>query len=172
MNQTKHDADKVADIICDAGGKIVGRTRLQKLTYFFELAGIGEGFTFEYRHYGPYSESLATASREAHVLGLLTENEYPASWGGFFSIYETHGGPKSSVASRGEFASIALSADAIELELAATAAFISTQGENDPWGETERRKPDKAAAGRLEKAKDLYRRLQQLPTPNKLPMIA
>ena len=57
----KRDIDKVADIIRDAGGKVVGRTRLQKLGYLLELSGLGDGFSFEYRHYGPYSEELAAA---------------------------------------------------------------------------------------------------------------
>ena len=36
-------------------------------------------------------------------------------------------------------------ASAIELELAATAAFLAREGQADPWGETARRKPEKAA---------------------------
>ena len=38
----KRDTEKVAAIIRDAGGKIVGRTRLQKTGYLLELAGLGE----------------------------------------------------------------------------------------------------------------------------------
>ena len=52
----KRDTEKVADIVRDAGGKIVGRTRLQKIGYLLELSGLGEGFSFDYRHYGPFSE--------------------------------------------------------------------------------------------------------------------
>jgi uncharacterized protein len=55
-NQTKHkrDSQKAADIIADAGGKVIGRTRLQKLAYLLELADLGEGFQFQYRHYGAF----------------------------------------------------------------------------------------------------------------------
>jgi hypothetical protein len=35
----KYGPQKVADIIRDAGGKIVGRTRLQKIGYLLELLG-------------------------------------------------------------------------------------------------------------------------------------
>ena len=47
--ERKRDVDKVAEIIRAAGGEIVGRTRLQKVAYLLELAGLGHGFRFEYR---------------------------------------------------------------------------------------------------------------------------
>lgn len=81
--ERKRDVDKVTEIIRAAGGEIVGRTRLQKVAYLLELAGLGHGFSFEYRHYGPYSEDLALASRNADLLGFLEEEERPTSWGGF-----------------------------------------------------------------------------------------
>jgi uncharacterized protein len=84
----KSEIEKVADIIRDAGGTIVGRTRLQKIAYLLELAGVGSGFPFEYRHYGPYSEELALATRMAAMVGLVDEQERAASWGGSYSIYK------------------------------------------------------------------------------------
>ena len=54
-------AQAAARIVSDAGGSLIGRTRLQKIAYLLELSGTGAGFPFEYRHYGPYSEKLATA---------------------------------------------------------------------------------------------------------------
>jgi len=62
-------------------------------------------------------------------------------------------------------------ADAVELELAATAAFLAIEGIPDPWGETARRKPEKAEGGRLLKAKQLYSRLRQISTLKDLPNI-
>ncbi len=44
---------ETAEIVRDVGGRIVGRTRLQKIAYLLELAGFGVGFRFEYRHFGP-----------------------------------------------------------------------------------------------------------------------
>jgi hypothetical protein len=41
----------------------------------------------------------------------------------------------------------------------------------DPWGETARRKPDRADGGRLERAHQLYQRLRAIPTPRPLPPI-
>jgi uncharacterized protein len=83
----KHDTDKAAAIIRDAGGKLVGRTRLQKIGYLLELTGLGEGFHFRYKHYGPHSEELAAAARDANALGLIVEQECPASWGGLYSVF-------------------------------------------------------------------------------------
>ena len=170
----KRDTEKVAAIIRDAGGKIVGRTRLQKTGYLLELAGLGEGFSFEYRHYGPFSEELASAARDANALGLISEEEHQAGWGGLlFHFYDdacwTSKG-RSSVADNA--CAQAGSASAIELELAATAAFLADEGSGDPWADTARFKPDKAQGGRLENAKALYSRLQQIDTPKPLPRIA
>ena len=39
-----NDAHRAAEIVRDAGGHIVGRTRLQKIAYILEAAGLGGGF--------------------------------------------------------------------------------------------------------------------------------
>jgi uncharacterized protein len=170
----KRDTEKVAAIIRDAGCRIVGRTRLQKIGYLLELTGLGEGFSFEYRHYGPYSEELASAARDANALGLLSEEEHQATWGGLYSIFTTRHAARSEDVdpSRIRLVRDAAAASAIELELAATAAFLADAGSRDPWGDTARFKPEKAQGGRLENAKMLYRQLQQIDTPKPLPRIA
>jgi hypothetical protein len=172
-NNWKPNIKKVADIIHDAGGKVVGRTRLQKLGFLLELSGLGEGFSFEYRHYGPYSEELAAAARDAKLLGLVSEEEYPTSWGGFYSVFKISVPSSTNFAegSRFQMAREAVQADPIELELAATEAFLSIEGTPDPWKEVAKRKPEKAGGGRLENAKALYRRLQHIKTPKPLPQI-
>ena len=170
--EQKSDAEKAVDIVRDAGGQLVGRTRLQKTAYLLELAGVGEGFSFEYRHFGPYSEELASAVQIASLLGLLNEDERPTSWGGFYSIFSTDrpsDDQQSSV--RRALASKGAGADPIELELAATAVFLFSKGEIAAWRETAKRKPEKARDGRLEKAKALYERLRAIPTPSPLPEI-
>jgi uncharacterized protein YwgA len=170
---SKPDRLKAAMIVRDAGGRIVGRTRLQKVAYLLELAGLGEGFRFEYRHYGPYSEQLAEAIRLADVFDLVEEVEKRADWGGIYSIFTAKpeiGEPTPGI--RSTFAAEAARADAIALELAATAAYMSdVEKSDDPWGETEYLKPDKTTNGRLEKAKDIYRKLLEFDTPNPLPRI-
>lgn len=168
----KNDAQKVKDIIQDAGGRVVGRTRLQKIAFFLEMAGVGEGFTFSYKHYGPFSEELAEGASLASILGLITENVHPSSWGGTYSEYTTSSMDVSAVEpTRKGLLEVMASAGAIQLELAATAALLASEGESDPWGETARRKPEKVGNGRLENAKDLYSKLLQVKTPKKLPQL-
>lgn len=167
----RREYERVVQIVSDSGGRVVGRTKLQKIAYLLEATGLGEGFSFEYRHYGPYSEELSSAARSARLLGVLREDEHATTWGGFYSIYSVSSGTGGET-TRTQLATIAADADAIELELAATAAFLASEGNTDPWGETSKRKPEKASPTRLDGAKSLYRRLQQVSTPKPLPAIA
>ncbi|MBN7804830.1 hypothetical protein JZX86_05555 [Agrobacterium rosae] len=167
----KKETQKAADIVSSAGGKIVGRTRLQKIGYLLEITGLGDGFEFEYRHYGPYSEALATASRNAALLDLIDEEELQASWGGHYSIFTSKKITDTSDDQRATLAKTAAEADAIELELAATAAFLYSKGFKDAWEETARRKPEKATNERIQQSKELYEKLSHLDTPIALPKI-
>lgn len=156
----------------DAGGRVVGRTRLQKIAYLLEIAGVGEGFDFEYRHYGPYSDGLATACIYASTFDLLKEEEHETNWGGTYSIFTTMR-PSTAAANsaRVRLAQEAAKADPVELELAATALFLHRDGYDEPWKETAARKPDKAV-GRIDKAKSLYNRLRAIQVPQKFPAIS
>jgi hypothetical protein len=74
------------------------------------------------------------------------------------------------VTSELRFAQVAAQVGAIELELAATAAYLkSVKGARDPWEDTKRLKPEKATGPRLNAAKQAYKDLQKLPVPKKLP---
>lgn len=169
--EKKKETQKAADIVSSAGGKIVGRTRLQKIAYLLEITGLGDGFDFEYRHYGPYSEALATAARNAAILDLIDEEENLASWGGYYSIFTSKSTVAASHDKRSQLAHLAAEADAIELELAATAAFLFQKGFEDAWDETRRRKPEKASEDRLIHSKELYAKLAAIETPRRLPQI-
>ena len=167
------NAERAARIVQDAGGEIIGRARLQKTAYLLKIAGLEDGFSFVYKHYGPFSEDLADAARDAGLLGLLRESEERAAWGGRYSVFSVDGatgadGPPA----RRELAREAAASDAIELELAATAVYLAGEGCADPWTETERRKPQKAEDGRIERAKALLRRLAAIAAPQPLPQIA
>ncbi len=165
-------AHRAAEIVRDAGGQIVGRTKLQKIAFFLEVAGIGAGFPFRYKHFGPYSDQLAAATQHASALKLIREVEQAAAWGGFYStFYSPAQDGAAQDATRVRLAREMVNADAVELELAATAAYLAYEGFSDPWGETKRRKPDKADSGRLDKAKQLYARLRNIQTPHPLPAI-
>lgn len=166
----RREYERVVQIVSDSGGRVVGRTKLQKIAYLLEATGLGDGFSFEYRHYGPYSEELSSAARSARLLGVLREDEHPTAWGGFYSIYSVSSCTTEDT-TRTQVAKIAAGADAIELELAATAAFLACDGNTDPWGETAKRKPEKASVARIAGAKNLYRELQKIKTPKRLPAI-
>jgi hypothetical protein len=155
----------------DAGGEIVGRTKLQKTVYLLTLAGFEAQFRFGYKHYGPFSEQLADAADLAAAFDLISEREQRASWGGTYSIYTAPAGEPSERPSRVRLAREAARSDAVLLELAATAAYLAEEGKHEPWAETARRKPDKAAGGRLDRAKELYARLR-IASDNALPEIA
>lgn len=164
-------AADAAAIVRDAGGKLVGRTRFQKLGYVLKSAGLGSDFDFEYRLYGPYSEELNTSADNARSLGLLREEMKTANWGGKYSVFQSTMKPEREVPkARKELAQIARDADPIELELAATALFLyHNKFKHDPWGETARRKPEKA--DKLPNAKLLYEKLRRVNTPKTLPAL-
>jgi uncharacterized protein YwgA len=167
-----NEAQKAAEIVRDAGGQIVGRTRLQKIAYILEAAGLGAGFPFRYKHYGPYSELLANATQTARIVGMLYEQEAAAAWGGLYSTYHSRlPQDVNAPQARRQLAQELVNVDAVELELAATALFLANERVQEPWVETARRKPDKADGGRLQRAHQLYQRLRGIPTPRPLPPI-
>jgi hypothetical protein len=160
----------IAQVVRDAGGEIVGRTKLQKTIYLLELARFVSRFRFGYKHYGPFSEDLAEAADLAAAFGLISERLCPASWGGTYSVYTAPAGELSAQPSRVRLTRAAAQSDAVLLELAATAAYLAQECRSDPWAETARRKPDKAADGRLAEAKGLYQELRA-QSDNALPNI-
>lgn len=156
---------RAAELVRDAGGQIVGRTRLQKVAYLLELTGLGTGYQFEYHYFGPYSEDLARDIDLARAFRLVAEEERATDWGGSYSIYraQASAGSPADGSARAMFAATAARADALLLELAAAAAFLKdVKGEPDPWGRTARLKPQKAEQGRLDQARHLYRQLAEL----------
>ncbi len=164
-----------ARIVDEAGGRLVGRTRLQKVACLAMLAGFLPDFDFEYRHYGPYSEALANSMEIAAGLNLVTEKEERTEWGGWYSVYSTTDQtPHSRDGQRKRFVEEAAKIGPISLELAATAAFLHVNEglkAAEAWAETARRKPEKAEGGRLALAKTAYAKLLSLPAKNPLPNI-
>lgn len=160
--------ERAKQIVSDAGGEVVGRTRIQKMAYLLELAGEGSGFKFAYKHYGPYSQPLADSLQIASLFDEVKEEKRQTEWGTKYSIYTAD--PNNNVSgARQSIISLAKSANAVELELAATAAFLSTEGFDDPWEETVRRKPEKS--DKLEGAKELYSKLREIKAHSPWPDI-
>ncbi|HXV22958.1 MAG TPA: hypothetical protein VED46_01750, partial [Alphaproteobacteria bacterium] len=61
----------IPSLVYAAGGTIVGRVRLQKIVYLLDQIGLDSGFTYEYRHYGPYSEGLAEQVEDDFIFKKL-----------------------------------------------------------------------------------------------------
>lgn len=61
----------VPSLVVAAGGEIVGKIRLQKVVYLLDQLGLNSGFSYEYFHYGPYSEDLAERVEDDVVFGHL-----------------------------------------------------------------------------------------------------
>ncbi|MDI4235892.1 hypothetical protein OZ411_24070 [Bradyrhizobium sp. Arg237L] len=61
----------VPSLVIAAGGEIVGKIRLQKVVYLLDRMGLDSGFSYEYYHYGPYSEDLAEKIEDDIVFGHL-----------------------------------------------------------------------------------------------------
>ncbi|TDX28028.1 hypothetical protein [Rhodovulum visakhapatnamense] len=162
--------EEVKKIICDAGGKIVGRTRLQKVAYLLNATGLDDSFRFAYKHYGPFSEDLASSAKLGALFGSLEERQASASWGGTYSTYTAEAVQDGSQnEARTSLASVAAEADSIVLELAATAVFLFYEGYGDPWEETAQRKPEKATGDRLLNARNLLKELAAVDVPKPIP---
>ena len=153
----------LAGLLTLNGGKLVGRTRLQKSVYLLKLCGIDLGFDFEYHHYGPYSEELTIASRDAEVLGLL-DVEWRSSYGNEYAIFHARVAADFPQPEKASSALNILSRyETTVLELAATADFLGKNGYgSDPWTETLRRKATKITASRIEQSKKLLSELESL----------
>ena len=150
--------NEVQQIVADAGGAITGKTRLQKSAYFLEADGVGSGFDFNYHYYGPYSEELATAATDASALGLVSLDWSHANGGFSYATYRTaaDSGDNPRTRRRQQILAILDRYDAVSLELAATAHFLSVNGfAKDPWAETRRRKAAKVTDERILRAKEL-----------------
>ena len=65
----------VPSLVMAAGGEIVGKIRLQKVVYLLDQMGLDSGFSYEYYHYGPYSEDLAERVEDDVVFGHMHANQ-------------------------------------------------------------------------------------------------
>ncbi|MDE0524395.1 MAG: hypothetical protein OXH79_20820 [Boseongicola sp.] len=165
--------DLVEAIVRDAGGKVTGHTRLQKTAYLLVVAGFDARPRFAYRQDGPYSEDITMSAKMGSLVGNLKEEEQRVDWGGICSIYSLTCQPDSDGSpERRKFVQTAASAASVALELATSAVFLFREGCEDPWAETERRKPEKVSNGRLDQAKRLLAELKQIEVPTPLPDIA
>jgi uncharacterized protein YwgA len=162
----------IPSLVQAAGGEIVGKVRLQKMVYLLDQLGLGSGFSFEYRHYGPYSEDLAEKIEDNVVFGHLAEViRRRQSDGVPYSVF------KASSVGEGEKIDNILPLDRIAdalrkmqersstvLELAATIHWLAEIEKVDDWkAELIRRKGAKTQSGRDERAVELLEALHMPP---------
>lgn len=154
---------RVSDIVMAAGGRLVSRIRLQKITYLLDKLGADSGFSFSYYHYGPYSRDLDSAILDAEAFDQVEEIfERRKSDGARYSVFE-----RKAEAEAYEFSYLNDShlrdtvarlseVNVTVLELAATAHWLLKEEAVADWkAEIVRRKGSKTADGRLEQATEL-----------------
>lgn len=157
-------ADLVVDIVALSGGKLVGRTRLQKTVYLLDTVGLKSGASYYYYNFGPFSDEIANGISDSKFVGSLHEViENRMSDGSPFSIFKTRK-PVEEIDSIGRLPvdDVAPLLDRFSksnstvLELAATIHWLSHVEKVPNWrDELVRRKGSKTKNGRMERAVEL-----------------
>jgi uncharacterized protein YwgA len=157
-------------LIDAAGGEIVGKIRLQKMIYLLDQLGMKSGFSFDYHHYGPYSEELAEVVDDDIIFGQVQEEQKRrVSDGVSYVIYRSLNERKQPSEI---FANppIAAAIDEMNrqsmtiLELAATIHWLAFKEKVRNWKEElRRRKGVKTEGGRVERALELLEKLELAP---------
>jgi uncharacterized protein YwgA len=154
----------VVGAVALSGGELVGRIRLQKVIYLLDQLGMKSGASFEYHHYGPYSESVSDAVTDAKFWGQIEEVvSFRRADGAPYSSFRTNvctpqilGDMSSDDAQR--FLLKFKGCSSTVLELAATVHWLAFVEKVANWrAEIEVRKAGKTGRGRLEKALALLR---------------
>lgn len=163
MTDTQGADHLIAQVVRCAGGRVVGRVRLQKIFYLLDRLGLQSGLDYEYHHYGPYSAALMDALEDAKAFRLIDERiDYRIYDGVPYSVYtelaapadNRGGGLQRSEATR---ALARMQAEeATVLELAATIVWLKREERVLNWElELLRRKAGKATPERIERARKL-----------------
>ncbi|MDI9409271.1 MAG: hypothetical protein QM523_08505 [Candidatus Pacebacteria bacterium] len=170
MNSVDVDSieKRVASIIADGGGVIVGRTRLQKIAYLLTVVGFEDDLQYGYKYYGPYSEVVAAASSNN---SLIREEITYTDWGSFYSIFSLAESSVVQNTDRSNFIIKLKDSNAVVLELMATAVYCAKEKYDNPWQAVMNLKPEKASKNMLSDAKRLYSEMLEFITPRPLPKI-
>jgi uncharacterized protein YwgA len=158
----------VPSLVMAAGGEVVGKIRLQKIVYLLDQMGLNSGFSYEYFHYGPYSEDLAEKVEDDVVFGHLHASQrrrisdgvpyvaYSATASGEGEKLETRLPPHRVRSALAEMQRHS----ATVLELAATIHWLVSMEDFSDWkAELVRRKGVKTSNGRDQRAFELLRTL-------------
>ncbi|GAB1581019.1 hypothetical protein [Phyllobacterium phragmitis] len=161
----------VAAIVDAAGGRLVSRIRLQKITYLLDELGMKSGFNYQYYHYGPYSRDLDNAILDAEAFEYIKEHyERRQGDGARYSVFISKKPPDSDVFGRlgaseaKQLIKKFAETNVTVLELAATIHWLVSEEKIEDWHhEVERRKGPKTENGRLDKAIALLREINLPP---------
>ena len=158
----------IPSLVVAAGGQVPGRVRLQKIVYLLDQIGLESGFTFEYHHYGPYSEALAEQVEDDRIFRKLEVEPrrrvtdgvpyvvFHASQPGDGERLETRPAADRIIKALPKL----MKTSATVLELAATIHWLAVVERRADWrDELVRRKGVKTRQERDEKALDILRSL-------------
>jgi uncharacterized protein len=159
----------IPSLVVAAGGEIVGKIRLQKVVYLLDQIGLKSGFSYEYFHYGPYSEDLAEQVEDDVVFGRLhADQRRRLSDGVPYIAYSASANSSGDGDELGHLPEDRVGAalremqrrSATVLELAATIHWLAVmEGISDWKSELIRRKGSKTSNGRDRLAVELLRTL-------------
>lgn len=157
----------VAKLVYLNGGELVGNTRMQKSVYLLREAGAGLEFDFDYHHYGPYSEDLSLAAKDAGALKYIECDWRSTAVGDPFATYRTSPDYQDTPSESDDRAAAILGVlgkyNSLTLELAATADYLEKNGfSGSEWDETMRRKPSKSSDVRISDARELLGELRRM----------
>ncbi len=157
--------DVIINILNDCGGKIIGRVRLQKLTYLATCIDNDVVFDFDYYHYGPYSDDLTEEIDDAIIDDIINEEVIRKQNGlGKYSIFKLKkSDDPTKNDDRQKFLQKAKEIDALYMELLATALFLHNEKPNqNPWKRLKELKPNKAQDEHLKASYNAYDELRKL----------
>jgi hypothetical protein len=158
----------IPSVVVAAGGRIAGRVRLQKIVYLLDQIGLESGFTFEYHHYGPYSDGLAEQVEDDEIFKKLQVEPRQRRTDGvpYVVFHASQPGDGEPLETRpaakriNDALPMLMKTSATVLELAATIHWLAVvEGRADWREELVRRKGVKTQQGRDEKALDVLRSL-------------
>ena len=77
-----------AVVAAHPGGRVVGRTRLQKEMRLLQRLGMPSDYDFRIHYYGPYSEGLQADVNLLEQFGLVSEDVRVSQDGSLYSVFE------------------------------------------------------------------------------------
>ena len=160
--------DIVVGLVALWGGKLLGRTRLQKGAYLLHCCGANLDLRFVYYHYGPFSFELAEGCLDARADERLriAEHQGLRAVYGIFTTGSNSRPPDGigdlTAARARPLVERMKQETGLVLEIAATIVFFRDRGMDmqAALAETKARKPVKASKERLDKAMRLLRDLR------------